>query len=213
MNNSEKLKALKAAGVVPKSARWGKAAQSAAEQYERYFSLEKPQSGKWTTKYVSDAAADTLRGVNIPVIKTKYGNQMWFPLGAKSSVRVRETKHGVFVTWDSTKQPGNRAKENYYEIILKKGGNSFDHVKYAKKLDRKDHGYSYGKVRESVFHSASKGDLHAFTLDLTRLVTDPYMAAMDAHQSERLSWDMDTVSDGKIERTQSVTALIRNYAK
>ena len=199
--------------MVPKSARWGKAAESAAAQYEKYFNLEKPQSGKWTTKYVSDAAADTLRSVNIPVIKTKYGNQMWFPMGAKSSVRVRETKHGVFVTWDSTKQPGKRIKENYFEIILKKGGNAFDHIKYAKKLHRNDRGYSYGRVRESIFKSASKGDLHAFTLDLQRLSTDPLAAAVDENQSDRLMWELNLVTDGKVERVESITALIRNYAK
>ena len=210
-SQKEKLAALKAAGVVPKSARWGKESESAWAQLSRAFpagTIPKQASVLKTSR----AAVDTLRGINVPTVSTKYGDFAIPILPSYANPRVKESKNGVHLVWDNKTNPNIAARRaqgintptQTKEIILKKGGNSLDHIRYAAKLHRKDKGWSYGRVRETVY-GYKDATITGYRLDTAVEYTDPWASAAD----DRYNVSEIEHEEEKHEIGHDVTALIR----
>ena len=215
---NEKLAALKAAGVVPKSARWGKEAESAWDQLSRAFPSGTIPRQATVVKGSRDAV-ETLRGINMPTVSTKYGSFAIPILPANVRPRIKETKNGVHLVWDNKRNPAIIARRaegintpfQRFEILLKKGGNSIDHIRYAARLHKGDKGWSYGRTREHSFTFRGR-TINGMRLDTAVQTDDPWTAAADDRYNidvDMSGTDDDMTYDGKHPVGHDVTALVR----
>lgn len=165
----------------------------------------------------SREAIDTLASINMPTVKTKYGSFAIPILPSSVRPRIRETKSGVHLVWDNKHNPTILARRaegidvpfQQMEILLKKGGSSLGHLRYAARLHKNNRGWSYGRTREYRFTTGGI-DVEGMRFDTAAQNTDPWQAAADDRYNINVELDDDdTTSDGKHEIGHDVTALIR----
>lgn len=166
----------------------------------------------------SREAVETLRGINMPTVSTKYGSFAIPILPSHVRPRIKETKNGVHLVWDNKRNPAIIARRaegidtpfQQFDIMLKKGGSSLDHIRYAVRLHQKDKGWSYGRTREYTINFRDR-TIEGMRLDTAAQYGDPWESAADDRYKFDVEMDEtdDMTADGKHAVGHDVTALIR----
>jgi hypothetical protein len=168
-----------------------------------------PKGVPATTTFIkaSAEARKACASVNMRVL----GNAVVFPTRPGGDVKIRETKHGVFVEYGVK----GRALD---KIVLSKNG---DHLKYGMKLARQARARQdpdnvslvFGTLKTSNYKIGGV-QVNSFQRDVARLTQDPLDAVLDDRYAvEKLEVDGETVriDNAFIDRlaeTNGTTALI-----
>lgn len=192
---------------------FNKGAQKVWADYKHAF--PNGASDKQAFISVSKDARATCASVNMRVI----GDAVVFPRNsANTTVKIRETKRGVFVEYG----PSKSFKTHSDTIILSKDGN---HLKYGMELARRnkaregeDISASYGTLKTHAYNTSKKGNpegemVRGFMRDTARTYEDPWSAIFDdryANATIQLAPQaMDKKFIAALEETNGVAALIR----
>jgi len=141
------------------------------------------------------------------------GDTIVFPVSEKGIVKIRETKHGVFIRYGSPKA------ETLDEIVLSKDG---DHLAYGLKLAKREssrankkegntpYKYSYGSLKIHTYKTGGV-EVKGFMRDVAGAKIDPLEALFDDRYSKAGN-DSETLRDEldayEIEGTKITKELV-----
>lgn len=167
---------------------YSKRVDKAWEEFNSAYKNGKPPTHLKFVK-ASKEARKAAASVNIRTI----GDTIVFPVSEKGIVKIRETKHGVFIRYGAPKA------ETLDEIVLSKDG---DHLAYGLKLAKREstrankkegstpYKYSYGSLKTHKYTTGGV-EVKGFMRDVASAKIDPLDALFDDRYSKA---DIDSES-------------------
>ncbi len=199
-----KLRELRAHGLTDAKT-FSKGAAKVWADYKTAF----PKGVPTTTTFIkaSAEARKACASANMRVL----GNTVVFPTRPGGVVKIKESKHGVFVEY------GQKGKK-LDKIVLSKNG---DHLKYGMKLARRERARQdpdnvslvFGTLKTSNYKIGGV-EVHSFQRDVARLYQDPLNAMLDdRYATNKLEVDGETARIDNdfvdlLAETNGTTALI-----
>lgn len=169
-----KLRELRARGLTDAKT-FSKGAARVWDDYKAAF----PKGGPKNATFIK-ASPDARKACASVNMKT-FGEFVLFPTGPGATAKIRETKHGVFVSYG---RAGAKFKDYHDEIILSKKG---DHIAYGMKLAKRnaarkgDGGkvmQTYGTLKTHAYTSGGEM-VNGFMRDTARAYENPMKALLD----------------------------------